>query len=161
MTATATAGSSPPARAIACAIFRVSEGGLSAVTLAGPDDELVLVVQAQLGFERRNLHPALDVEVWRGDRLRDRRRVDTSDLGAGPHAACFRLHRGDSPTASARLLARVLVAGAEVARSEVLLGRPCFDGQGRIASSDDRSASDQTLLAFARGLGRIAGSADF
>jgi len=151
----------PPAWGIECAIARVVDGRLSEVTLAGPDDELILVVRAPRDVERRGSPRTLDVEVWRGDRRRDVQRIDGAILDAAPHAACFRMRRGDSPSASARLIGRVLVAGAEVARAEVLLGRPTFDGQGRIQAPDDRPTSDQTLLAFARGLGRLAGSEDF
>jgi hypothetical protein len=146
---------------IECAICRVVDDRLRAVNLAGPGDTLVLVVRAARGIERRGSPPALDVELWRGGRRRGGQSIDGSVLAAEPHAVCFRLQWGDCPWASTRLMGRVLVAGEEVARAEVLLGRPAFDGQGRIQAPDDRPTSDHTLLAFARGLARLAGSEDF
>ncbi len=90
------------------------------------------------------------MELWRGDRLRDRFQKPLEDATGGCWSYAFRLTWCASSPGSSRLIARVLLDGAEVARSAILLGRPDVDAQGRFADIATRPASAATLLSFER-----------
>jgi hypothetical protein len=132
------------------AIYRVCGGKLLEPTLSRPADELVLLVEVTTGSSRSLLSrdATLSVELYRGEQLRDRFEQALGPGDRGRWSFAFRLCRGPSSSTSSRLVARVLLDGAEVAGSAVLLGRPDVDAQGRFAEGVSRTASTQTLLGY-------------
>jgi hypothetical protein len=135
---------------VTSAIYRLSGGNLLEPGLPGPADELVLLVDLTTDPPRSPPHRDIElaVELWRGEQMRDRFRQMLGPGKRGRWWFAFRLKRGASPTASSRLIARVLLDGSEVARSVVLLGRPDIDAQGRFPAEPERPASAQTLVRF-------------
>jgi hypothetical protein len=135
---------------VTAAICRLSDGNLHVPGLSGPSDELVLLVELATDRLQSLLHRGaeLTIELWRGEQMRDRFRQALGSGERGRWSFAFRLKRGTSPTASSRLMARVLLDGSEVARSVVLLGRPDVDAQGRFPEEPGRPASAQTLASF-------------
>src|SRR5262249_15958623 len=103
----------------------------------------------------RDLAPVLMVtlELYRGDQLRDTQRVQLSE--ANERTCVYRLSWGDTPGSSSRLTALVRIGGVEVARSEVLLGRPGVDAQGRLADPSEQPASERPLRAYQDALHRL------
>src|SRR5262249_15686753 len=99
---------------IRCGLYRIAPEGAARAGLVRPGDELVLWVEAPAYVGTRWLL----VELWRGDRLRDRwgQRLER---GAGRNVV-FRLCWGEGGSSS-RLTCRVLLDGREVARQTALL----------------------------------------
>jgi hypothetical protein len=135
-----------------CSIFRVTSEGLSAAGTVRPGDELALLVEVRAGLPARQPGSELAVELWRGDRLRDRQQQAVSWGTDATLRAAFGLGWSEGQGASVRLTCRVLLDGREVGRQAVLLGQPAVDAQGRFPDSAPPSASAATLLAFVREL---------
>jgi hypothetical protein len=132
----------PGLASVRCGLYRVGREGAGAAGLVGQGDEVVLWVEVRAGWRARELV----VELWRGDRLRDRGRLR---LRRGVSVSrLWRLRWGEAG-GSSRLTCRVLVDGREVARRAALLGPGAVDAQGRFAGgAPARGASPATLLAF-------------
>jgi hypothetical protein len=141
----------PPEVAVRCALLRGPDTALVPARTAGPGDELLLVLEVAGSALYPDGRGELTVEVWRGDRLRDRRRLQAAWGRSAPFVAAWRLRRGEGSGGSSRLECRVWLDGRPLARAGVLLGRPEVDAQGRLAGRAV-PASEPTLLAFVRRL---------
>jgi hypothetical protein len=144
---------------VTSAIYWLSDGQLLEPGLSGPEHELVLLIEVRTdpaqplfrrGFE-------LTVELLRGEQVRDRCQQTLGPEDRGRWSFAFRLNRGASSTASSRLIARILIDSLEVARSEVLLGCPEVDAQGRFPDEPGGTASPQTLLSFEHEFRKLLG----
>src|SRR5437588_4906164 len=94
-----------------CALYCIGPDGHSETSLIGPEDEVVLVL-------RPSAPASVTVELWRGERLRDRWN------GTIVRSTFLRLRHGDGAGASSRLTCRVLVAGREGFCRTLLQARP-------------------------------------
>jgi hypothetical protein len=157
-----TVGRTPtaPPPMIDCAIFRVERGRLEAPDLAGTGDELVLLLGLSREVASTEASSEVVVEFWRGDRLRDSHRLSLGLLQAEGGRRLYRLRWGDTPTASVRLSVRLVIDRRELARAEVLLGRPLVDAQGRLVDAEGRQASPRTILSIERWFRRLLFSPD-
>jgi len=91
----------------------------------------------------------LTVELYRGDRLRDRQEW-TPPHRDGEAVFAVRLGRSATLLGSARLRCRLLIDGREVGQQTVLLGAPVIDAQGRLAGLPAGAPSEATRLAYVR-----------
>jgi hypothetical protein len=92
----------------------------------------------------------LTVELYRGDRLRDRQEWTPPPHGDGEAVFAVRLGRSATRLGSARLRCRLLIDGREVGQRTVLLGAPVIDAQGRLAELPAAAPSVATQLAYVR-----------
>jgi hypothetical protein len=124
-------------------VYVVEGNRLRRPGLVGPAEELVLLVAVTPAAAR------LTVELYRGDRLRDRQEWAPA-ADAGEAVLAVRLGRSATWAGSSRLRCRLLLDGREVGERTVLLGPPAIDAQGRFAGSPGAAASDATRLACVR-----------
>jgi hypothetical protein len=111
--------------------------------LVGPAEELVLLASVT-GPPAR-----ITVELYRGDRLRDRQEWAPAPAG-GETVVAVHLGRSATLTGSGRLRCRLLLDGREIGERTVLLGPNAIDAQGRFAETPGAAASDATRLACVR-----------
>jgi hypothetical protein len=160
MTEPRTNGRPVPVR-VTCRIYLLDGGRGQPATVAGPGDELLALVRVWPGA--RPMADDLTIELYRGDALRDRRRLSLP-ARARPHVVALRLRWGDRAGASSRLTCRALLHGRVVAEDTVLLTGG-VDAQGRLApgaahtsaSSRTRLVCEQALRALLRDPGRLSG----
>ncbi|MFH1921863.1 MAG: hypothetical protein ABIP48_18510 [Planctomycetota bacterium] len=108
----------------------------------------MLLVKATQGDLSQEDSLDLTIELYRGDRLRDRRRLRVDFSASGYWSAAFRLHWSTGPASSSRLSCHVLANGRQIARHQLLIGPPQVDGQGRFPRAMDSSVSSATMIAF-------------
>ena len=123
-------------------VFIVESDRLHPLGLVGPMDESVFVAIVTPGETH------ITLELYRGDRLRDRRQVPQA-LVDGKSVVAVRLGRSDSPTGSSRLRCRLLVNDVAIGERTVLLGAPAIDAQGRLTESPG-AATEATRMAYVR-----------
>jgi hypothetical protein len=135
------AGPAPPVR-VRWGVYVVEGQRLRRPMLVRPAEELVLLAVV-------TPPTPLTVELYRGDRLRDRQEW-TPPHGDGEAVLAVRLGRSATLRGSARLRCRLLIDGREVGQRTVLLGAPVFDAQGRLAELPADVPSEATRLAYVR-----------
>jgi hypothetical protein len=138
---------------VQCEVFRVGPDGLIPATVLGPGDEVVLVIQVRGKGPSSGSPGDLTIELYRGDRLRDRREACVDLSTDNCWSTAYRLHWGHDSAGSSRLLCRVLANGRQLARHQLLLGRPQVDAQGRFDQPLGSGSSGATMLAFEAMLG--------
>ena len=135
------AGPAPPVR-VRWGVYVVEGQRLRRPALVRPAEELVLLVVVTPPTR-------LTVELYRGDRLRDRQEW-TPPHRDGEAVFAVRLGRSATRLGSARLRCRLLIDGREVGQRTVLLGAPVIDAQGRLAEPLAAAPSVATRLAYVR-----------
>jgi hypothetical protein len=143
----ASAGDLPDLPRVECVICRLVGDAPEPALVAGPGDELALLIEIQPGREVRSAPSELVVELDRGEQVRARLR-QWVDWSAGPARVALRLRWGAGRRVSSRLTCRVSLDGRPVGRETVLLMPGGVDAQGRFAAGEAGPASEATRLAY-------------